>query len=86
MALNDADGTLSMDAVRKLLEELGDMANELHDLPLNVEGVNNKDRMRINALRSRDLLYAAHLADMLRLEFLNQYHRFKGGHPPTVVP
>lgn len=47
---------------------------------------NNKERMRLNAERSRNLLFAAHLADVARVEITNQYHRFKGESAPSVSP
>jgi hypothetical protein len=85
MALADrTDERLSMQAALRLLDEVRELVVDLDDAPINVEGDNNKNRMRTNAQRSKDLLYAAHLADVLRLEILNQYHRFKGQNPPLL--
>lgn len=39
---------------------------------------NSKRRASENADISRSLLFAAHLADNVRIEILNQYHLFKG--------
>lgn len=75
---------LDMSVVSKLLREVDDLVDALHGAPMNVDIDNNKERMRANAQRSRDLLYAAHLADLIRAEIISQYHRFKGQEPPTL--
>lgn len=79
------DTLLDMTVVTQMLREVDDLTDALHGAPLNIDADNNKDRMRLNAQRSRDLLYAAHLADLIRAEILNQYHRFKGQNPPSLT-
>lgn len=70
-------GTLDMAEAFALIDEVRGLAERLDGAPLNVEGDNNKARMRANANRSKDLLYAAHVADKLRMEIMDQYHHFK---------
>lgn len=84
MAEDIVEETLDMSPVRSLLAELGELVDRLDGVSLNVEGENNKSRMRANAERSRELLYSAHLGDLLRVEMLSQYHRFKGQDPPHL--
>lgn len=77
--------TLDLSTTLKLMDEARELVAELDGQPLNVDADNNKDRMRRNAERSRDLLYAAHVVDLARADVLNQYHRFKGAEPPQIV-
>lgn len=84
MHQRDRSGSVDMTAVQTILKEISAMVTDLDGATFNVEGDNNKERMRASAERSRDLLYAAHLADMCRAELLSQYHRFKGKNPPLV--
>ena len=85
MPLTDApNDSLNMTCALTLLDQIGELVTGLNGAPLNIDGDNNKDRMRANAKRSKDLLYAAHLADLARAEILSQYHRFKGQSPPPI--
>lgn len=68
----------------ELLEEAKAIAEQLDGVPPNQDALNSKERMRVNAERSRLLLYAAHVADLARAEILNQYHGWKGETPPTI--
>ena len=78
--------TLKMKNTLTLLDDARAMIEALDGAPMNIDGDNNKERMRRNSQRSRDLLFAAHLADLARADILNQYHRFKGENPPAIVP
>lgn len=82
--MTDDDKTLTMVNALQLLDEAKGAIEHLDGSPLNVGKSNDKNLTRDRAKRSRDLLYAAHLADAARLEILNQYHKFKGETPPTV--
>ena len=85
MPNSDPTPALNMDNALNLLTEVQGIVARLNGEPaINAEADNNKARMRASAQRSRDLLYAAHLADLCRAEILNEYHRFKGMNPPTV--
>lgn len=81
-----SESELNMKNAITLLDDARAMLFELDGAPLNVDGDNNKNRMRKNAERSRDLLFAAHLCDLARAEVTNQYHLFKGENPPSIVP
>jgi hypothetical protein len=78
--------TLNLKHTLILLDDARAMLEDLDGAPLNVDGDNNKDRMRANSKRSKDLLFAAHLADLVRADIMNQYHRFKGENPPRIIP
>lgn len=81
-----SDDALDMKHTLVLLEDVRAMLDDLDGASLNVEGDNNKARMRERSERSKQLLYAAHLADLVRADIMNQYHRFKGGNPPHILP
>lgn len=77
---------IDMSGTLQLIDEIRAMLVEIDGRPLDiVDGDNNKVRQRWNATRSREMLYAAHLADCIRLDITSQYHRFKGHHPPELV-
>ena len=67
----DVGGTLA------LIEELEDLVKGLDGERPNIE-VSNKDVMRRKAEVQRKLLYAAHLADCVKVDITSHYHRFKG--------
>lgn len=76
---------VDMSNAETLLTEIGAMVAKLDgSYGVNAEQDNNKKRMRYSAQMSQNLLYAAHLADNLRVEILNEYHRFKGQDAPSV--
>lgn len=77
--------TIEMEAALALLDELSEMLRALDGRPLDPVFTNNKERMTAAANQSRSLLYAAHLADVLRVEVTSQYHRFKGQDPPVLA-
>lgn len=80
-----SDDRLDMRQTLALLEEVRELVERLDNSPLNIEGSNNKEVMRRKAQASRQLLYAAHVADLTRAEILSQYHKFKGETPPLIV-
>lgn len=71
----------------KLLSDTGDLCDSIDGerrVNPSMES-NSKKRAAANADISRTLLYAAHMADLARIEILNQYHMFKGEEDvPTV--
>lgn len=77
--------TLDMTEVIKLLDDARGIAEELHGQRINVEGVNNKEVMRAKSRASNQLLYGAHLIDVARVAFTNQYHIFKGQNVPNIT-
>lgn len=74
-----------MRAARSLVDKLSAEVDALHNRERNEES-NNKEKMRANANTSRDLLFAAHLAEVLKVEILNEYHAFKGQDAPRITP
>jgi hypothetical protein len=76
---------VDMTNAENLLTEIRGMLDKLDgSYGVNAEADNNKKRMRYSAMMSQNLLYSAHLADSLRLEVMNEYHRFKGHDAPRV--
>lgn len=75
---------VDMTAAIALLDELKEMAVKLDRAPLHPLDDSNRAKMRAAADRSRELLYAAHLADGVRFEILSQYHAYKGQQPPML--
>ncbi len=77
---------IDMSGVLHLLEEIQDLLSAMDGMPLDVP-TEDRDRVRRsqNARRGRELLWAAHLADCLRLDIESQYYRFKGFHPREIL-
>ena len=79
------DPPVDMTAAKALLDKLTTYVDSLDGAEPQYEFGNNKERMRATSALSRDLLYAGHLADALRLEILNQYHHWRGQPAPRVT-
>lgn len=76
---------VDMAAAQQLLDELSDQLDRLNGADLDAHVPNNKELMRQKAQLRTDLQYAAHIADLIRVEIMSQYHRFKGTeNVPTV--
>lgn len=67
-----------------MLADLRLLLVEVDSTPAHYESGNNKEKMRRSADASRQLLYAGHMADLVRAEILNQYHRWRGQTPPEI--
>ena len=65
-----------LDELREMLENLN---GERENLEANSKRVNSH-KAEVN----RRLLYAAHLAKVIEVEILSQYHVFKGEDPPLL--
>lgn len=75
--------TLDMHELLALLDELRDRVLELDGSRVNIE-VRSKQVNAEKADINRKLLYLAHLADVVKVEVMNHYHRFKGEDPPFI--
>ena len=76
---------LDMTETLKLIDELRDIVVDMDGQKINVEGSNNKELTRQKAIVSKNLLYAAHVADLARASVMTQYHVFKGEDPPRIL-
>lgn len=77
--------TVDMTEPRRLLDELTGLIDALDGIEADVPGgeSNNRDKMRRKAQQSRELIYATHVADKLRLAVQDQYHVFRGMQSPA---
>lgn len=81
--MNDAETTLDMHDLLVMIDELREKVVELDGTRLNIE-VRSKPVNSQKAEVNRKLLYLAHLADLVKVDVMNHYHRFKGETPPWI--
>lgn len=74
---------IDMSTVFRLLDDVRGIAEEMDGAKVDIQ-INNKSVMASKSRINKQLLYAAHLTDLARLEIMNQYHSFKGEDPPTI--
>ena len=74
---------LNMKGTLALLDEVRELVEELNGTRPNIE-VSTRDIQRAKAEAQRKLLYAAHLADCVKVDITSHYHEFKGQRPPYV--
>lgn len=75
---------LDMTEVRKLLNLIEDIADDLHGRDDTDPVERTKFKSKERAETSRKLVYGAHLCDLAAAEMRNQFHRFKGEKPPSI--
>lgn len=76
--------SLDMGELLDMIEDLREKVEKLDGSRANIE-VSSKQVNSRKAQINRDLLYAAHLADLVRVDIMNHYHRFKGETPPYIT-
>lgn len=77
---------IDMSGVLHFIDEIRTLLAAMDGTPLdNPDGETSRARRSWNAKRGRELLYAAHLADCVRLDINSQYYRFKGFDLPQVL-
>lgn len=79
-----SDDRLDMTDTLELLDEVRSLVQSLDGALVNIE-VKSKQVNAGKAEISKKLLYASHVADMVRVDIMSQYHRFKGENPPIIV-
>ena len=75
---------VDMRATLELLDEVTDYIQKLDGVTVNIETTKSKELNKAKSDISKQLLYAAHLADLARAAVLNEYHKFKGENPPSI--
>lgn len=75
--------TLDMRDLLVMIDELREKAVDLDGVRVNIE-VKSKSVNAEKAEINRKLLYLAHLADLVKVDVMNHYHRFKGETPPWI--
>lgn len=81
--MNDTEDRIEMHDLLVILDELREKVVELDGSRVNIE-VKNKQVNSEKAEINRRMLYAAHLADLVKIDLMSHYHRFKGEHPPWI--
>lgn len=76
--------SLDMGELLDMIEDLREKVEKLDGSRANIE-VSSKQVNSRKAQINRDLLYAAHLADLVRVDIMSHYHRFKGETPPYIT-
>lgn len=76
--------TLDMTECLEMIDELRERVVELNGSRPNIE-VKSKSVNSAKADINRRLLYVAHLADLVRVDIMSHYHRFKGENPPWIT-
>lgn len=71
---NDVD----MSRALEVLDELRELLVEINGTKPNIERDDNRARARFNSRRSRELLYAGHLCDRLKVAVIDEYYVFRG--------
>lgn len=78
------DDVLDMHDLLLLVQELRKEILDLDGSKVNIE-VKSKAVNAEKAEINRKLLYLAHLADLVKVDIMSHYHRFKGEEPPHLV-